>query len=219
TIQALQSSVDNLNNKITIAETRILLTEDKNRSRDALIQHLQSRLTVAVDRIEDLENQSRQNNLRILGFPEGAERGNPSASLSKVIPKLLDLDPSSPLDIERAYCSLEPHPPPDHRPRAFIVKLLRYFTRDKILKAAWEKGRTFWQDKRISFCPDLSKDLQQKRQRFSDVHHQLLGHGMFYPATLKVTYNGVTSAYTSPEEVSTFNVIYLIVPMGPHIRT
>uniref|UniRef100_H3AFU4 L1 transposable element RRM domain-containing protein n=1 Tax=Latimeria chalumnae TaxID=7897 RepID=H3AFU4_LATCH len=160
------------------------------------------------DRIDDLENRSRRNNVRILGFPEGAEEGNPIAFLSTILPELLGLDPVVPLDIERAHRSLGPRPPPDHRPRAFIVQLLRCTIREKILRAAREKDKVIWRDKKISFYPDLSKDLQQRRQRFAEARQQLqdrgIRYGMFYPATLKVTYNGVTSAYSSPEEVLNF---------------
>uniref|UniRef100_H3BAH7 L1 transposable element RRM domain-containing protein n=1 Tax=Latimeria chalumnae TaxID=7897 RepID=H3BAH7_LATCH len=207
-LQSLHSSVNNLGTKITAAEARISMIEDENRLRDTQSQHLQSQLSAAVSRIDDLENRSCRNNVRILGFPEGVEGNNPCTFLTKVLPDLLGLDSSDPLEIERAHCSLGPHPPPDKRPQAFIVKLLRYPTREKILKAAQEKGRSTLQGNNISFYPDLSRDLQQKRQCFTEAHCQLLDcgirYGMFYPASLKVTFNGVTSAYTSPEEVAAF---------------
>uniref|UniRef100_H2ZV31 L1 transposable element RRM domain-containing protein n=1 Tax=Latimeria chalumnae TaxID=7897 RepID=H2ZV31_LATCH len=208
TIQMLQYSVDNLGKKITNAESRISSIEDENHSRDLQLQHLHSRLTAAVDHIDNLENWSHRNNVRILGFLEGAEEGNPSAFLSTILPELLGLDPVAPLDIEQAHCSLGPRPPPDRRPHAFIVKLLRYTTRDKTLRATREKDSVTWRDKKISFYPDLSRDLQQRRQRFSEAHRRLqdwgIRYGMFYPATLKVTYNGIASAYSSPEDVLNF---------------
>uniref|UniRef100_H3ALB8 L1 transposable element RRM domain-containing protein n=1 Tax=Latimeria chalumnae TaxID=7897 RepID=H3ALB8_LATCH len=190
-----------------VAETRISQIED-NKSRDTQSQLLHSQLVAAVARIDDLENRSCRNNIRILGFPEGIEGNNPSSFLSKTLPDLLGFDSSEPLEIERAHCSLGPRPLPDKRPRAFIMKLLRYPAREKILRAAREKGCSVWQGNNISFYPDLSRDLQQRRQRFTEARHQLLDrgirYGMFYPATLKVTFNGVTSAYTSPEEVAAF---------------
>uniref|UniRef100_H2ZVD0 L1 transposable element RRM domain-containing protein n=1 Tax=Latimeria chalumnae TaxID=7897 RepID=H2ZVD0_LATCH len=199
-LQSLHSSVNNLGSKITAAEARISQIEDENGSRDTQAQHLQSQLSAVVSRIDDLENRSRRNNVRILGFPEGVEGNNLCTFLIKILPDLLGLDPSDPLEIERAHRSLGQHPAPDKRPRAFIVKLLRYPTWEKILKAAREKGNN------ISFYPDLSRDLQQRRQHFTEACRQLLDrgirYGIFYPATLRVTFNGVTSAYTSPEEVA-----------------
>uniref|UniRef100_H2ZVX7 L1 transposable element RRM domain-containing protein n=1 Tax=Latimeria chalumnae TaxID=7897 RepID=H2ZVX7_LATCH len=199
----LQSSVDNLGRKISATESRISTIEDDNRSTVSQLQHLQSRITAAVDCIDDLENQSRRNNVRILGFPEGAEAGNPIAFLISILPELLGLDPATDLDFERAHRSLGPHPPPDRRPRAFIVKFLRYTVREKILRAAREKGNVIWKDKKISFYPDLSRDLQQRWQKFAEVRRQLQTQGIRY-ATLKVTLNGVTSAYSSPEEALGF---------------
>uniref|UniRef100_H2ZUA9 L1 transposable element RRM domain-containing protein n=1 Tax=Latimeria chalumnae TaxID=7897 RepID=H2ZUA9_LATCH len=197
-LQSLHTSVNNLGSKIKAAEARISQIEDENSLQDSQ----------AISRIDDLENRSHRNNVRILGFPEGIEGNNPCAFLSKILPDLQGLDSAEPLEIERAHRSLGQHPPPDKRPRAFIVKLLRYPTREKILKAAREKGRSTWQGNNISFYPDLSRDLQQRRQRFTEVRHQLLDrgirYGMFYPATLRVTFNGVASAYTSPEEVAAF---------------
>uniref|UniRef100_H3B537 L1 transposable element RRM domain-containing protein n=1 Tax=Latimeria chalumnae TaxID=7897 RepID=H3B537_LATCH len=198
----LQASQDNLGLRIT--ET----IEDDNASDNQQIQQLEHCLTTATERIDDLENRSRRNNVRIVGFPEGVEEGNPVAFLQKVLPGLLDLEEGADLEMEHAHRALGPRPAQGQRPRAFIIKLLRYPTRKRLLGAARHKGQVMWQDYQISLYPDLSWDLQMKRQQFGEMRKLLqerkLKYGMFYPAILKITVNGETTAFTSPEKAKKF---------------
>lgn len=56
------------------------------------------------DKIEDLENQSRRNNLRFVGIPESLIGPALITFLSADLPKALGLDsPPDPQSIERAY--------------------------------------------------------------------------------------------------------------------
>nr|XP_014348966.1 PREDICTED: poly [ADP-ribose] polymerase 14 [Latimeria chalumnae] len=55
-IQNLQASADNLGLRITTAENRISSIEDEDRTRDNLVQQLQSSLSAEIARVDDLEN-------------------------------------------------------------------------------------------------------------------------------------------------------------------
>uniref|UniRef100_H3AV63 L1 transposable element RRM domain-containing protein n=1 Tax=Latimeria chalumnae TaxID=7897 RepID=H3AV63_LATCH len=157
--------------------------------------------------IDNLENRSRRNNKEILGFPEGVENGNLTNFLSKVLPELLGLDPDCQLEIKRAHRSLGPCLIADQHPRAFIIKFLRYPMRDQLLRATHNKGPLTWNSSKISLYPDLSRDLQQKRQCFTEVRKQLQTRGFtgcFYPAILKITYNGETTTYNNLEDAMQF---------------
>uniref|UniRef100_H3BCX5 L1 transposable element RRM domain-containing protein n=1 Tax=Latimeria chalumnae TaxID=7897 RepID=H3BCX5_LATCH len=203
-IQNLQTSRDNLGIRITETENRISRIEDDRTTDNQRIQQLEQQLTIAADHIDDLENRSRCNNVRIMGFPEGVEEGNPMAFLQRVLPGSLDLEAGADLEMERAHRALGPHPAQGQCPRAFIVKLLQYPTHERLLGAARRKGQVMWQENQISLYPDLSRDLQMKRQWSGDIRKLLqekqLKYGMFYPAILKITVNGETTAFTSPEE-------------------
>uniref|UniRef100_H2ZTJ7 L1 transposable element RRM domain-containing protein n=1 Tax=Latimeria chalumnae TaxID=7897 RepID=H2ZTJ7_LATCH len=207
-IQGLQDSQDKLGACIMEAENRISKIEDRELGTEQNCKYLKQHLTTALERIEDLENRSRRNNLRIMGFPEGVEDGNPVKFLQEVLPELLDLEEGQILEIERAHRTLAPRPTPEQRPRAFIVKFLRYPIRELLLRLARNKSQIKWKDHRISLFPDWSRDLQLKRQRFWEVRRLLreknIKYGLFYPAILKVTYNGETLSFMDPGEVKKF---------------
>uniref|UniRef100_H3AP03 L1 transposable element RRM domain-containing protein n=1 Tax=Latimeria chalumnae TaxID=7897 RepID=H3AP03_LATCH len=190
-IQTLQNSQDHMESRITETEQRISKIEDDRGTESQRIQQLEQRITAAAECIDDLENRSRCNNVRIIRLPEGVEEGNPIAFLQKTLPGLLGLESGMYLEMERAHRVLGPHPAQGQHPRAFIIKLLRYLTRDHLLRATRLKDQVMWQEHRISFYPDLSRDLQMNRQKI--LQNRKIKYGMFYPAILKITINGETT--------------------------
>uniref|UniRef100_H2ZTN0 L1 transposable element RRM domain-containing protein n=1 Tax=Latimeria chalumnae TaxID=7897 RepID=H2ZTN0_LATCH len=207
-IQNLKASQDRLGTRMLEAEWRISKIEDDAEEETQTIKQLEQRLITAAERIEDLENRSRRNNIRIVGFPEGVEGGNPTKFLQSVLTELLDLSKDMPLEIEQAHRALGPHPTPGQCPRAFVIKLLRFPTRELLLRVAKNKGQLKWEQHRISLFPDWSRELQAKRQRFWEVRKMLcekgVKYGLFYPAVLKVTHRGETQSFTDPGEVKKF---------------
>uniref|UniRef100_H2ZUV6 L1 transposable element RRM domain-containing protein n=1 Tax=Latimeria chalumnae TaxID=7897 RepID=H2ZUV6_LATCH len=207
-IQNLQASQDFLGTRIVEAERWISKIKDSAEEETQRLLQMEQKLTTAVQRIEDLENRSRRNNVKIVGFPEGVEGGNPIKFLQSVLPELLDLKHDLPLQIERARHTLGPRPTPGQRPRAFVIKLLCFPTRELLLKAARDKGQLKWKQHRVYLFPDWSRDLQAKRQRFWEVRKLLrekgVRYGLFYPAILKITYWGETQSFTDPDEVKKF---------------
>uniref|UniRef100_H3A1B4 L1 transposable element RRM domain-containing protein n=1 Tax=Latimeria chalumnae TaxID=7897 RepID=H3A1B4_LATCH len=186
-INNLQQSQDCLGARVTEVECRVSRIKDAEQEELQRRQQMEQRLTVAV---------------------EGVEGGNPMQFLQSVLPDLLGLDKERHLEIERAHRALGPRPAPDQRPKAFIIKLLRFPTRELLLRTARLKGQLVWRESRISLCPDWSRDLQIKRQRFTEARRMLQDHnikfGLFYPAILKITVNGETRSFTEPEEVKKF---------------
>uniref|UniRef100_H2ZUV7 L1 transposable element RRM domain-containing protein n=1 Tax=Latimeria chalumnae TaxID=7897 RepID=H2ZUV7_LATCH len=171
------------------------------------MRDLGKKLETALMKVDNLENRSRRNNIRIVGFPENVE-GNPITFLTKKIPELLGLESGLDLEIECAHHTLAPRPAPGQRPRAFIIRFLKFQTKELILRAARSKGTIRWKGNGIHFFPDLSRDLQSRRQWFAGVHRWLrekgIQYGMFYPAVLKITFNGATTAFSTPEEAEAF---------------
>uniref|UniRef100_H3AMY2 L1 transposable element RRM domain-containing protein n=1 Tax=Latimeria chalumnae TaxID=7897 RepID=H3AMY2_LATCH len=188
-IQMLQNSQDRMGNRITETEQHISKIEDDREAENQQVQQLEQRIAAVAERIR-------------------VEEGNLIAFLQKALPGLLGLESGADLEMERAHQALGPHPAQGQRPGAFIVKLSRYPTRERLLWAARLKGQVMWQEQRISLYPDLSRDLQMKRQRFWDVRKILqerkIKYGVFYPAILKITINRETTAFTTPEDARRF---------------
>uniref|UniRef100_H3A7F6 L1 transposable element RRM domain-containing protein n=1 Tax=Latimeria chalumnae TaxID=7897 RepID=H3A7F6_LATCH len=202
TVQTLQNCTNELTKQTTVLEQRMPDMEDQCKSWDEEVSLLQQNLTTALNKIDDLENRSQRNNLRILGFPEGEEKGNPMAFLRKTIPELLNLPEDIRIDIERAHGPLAPKPAPNRRPRPFIIKFLHFPIKKQIFCIARAMGNLQWQGNKISCFPNLSRELQNKQQKFTPTRNAL--YGLLYPSTLKISLSDQTHTFTDPNAALEF---------------
>ncbi len=159
------------------------------------------------DKIADMEDRSRRDNLRVHRVPENAETLHVLAFLSNAIPQWFP-NPGS-VEIMRAHSVGAPKEDTNGLPvpRTIIFKLLRFTDRDKILKmargAAVElEGRT------IRFTPDYSLHTFKRRLAFSEAMDALqkLDFRTFhlYPAKLKATRGEVNHIFNTPRKVKDF---------------
>lgn len=108
-------------------ERRVSETEDAQRDHQADIQALKLKVKNLETRAEDVENQNRYNNLRVLSLPEGAEGYDPLEFMEGLLPSLLPRAKFFPhFSIERVHvCRLpEALKGPHHAPRS----CLSYYT-------------------------------------------------------------------------------------------
>ncbi|XP_059817744.1 uncharacterized protein LOC132390547 [Hypanus sabinus] len=79
-----------------------------------------------LEKIDALENSSRQNNIKIVGLKEGTEGEIPIKFFQEWIPKILETkEGSQVIEIERAHRALRPKPQQDQNPRSILIKCLR----------------------------------------------------------------------------------------------
>uniref|UniRef100_H3ART6 L1 transposable element RRM domain-containing protein n=1 Tax=Latimeria chalumnae TaxID=7897 RepID=H3ART6_LATCH len=194
--------------RLATIDTHLTETDNCLAAAESQISKLSREVANLRTHLNDQENHARRNNLRILGFPEGIEQGNPSRFLEEALLSLLGFPEGTKLKIERAHRSLGPKPAAGQRPHPFIVKFLWFPMKEKILRTAREKGVLDWEGQRILIFPDLSRDLQERRRQFLKVKQMLwdkkIKYGLYYPAILKITCNGVTTSYTSAEAAEKF---------------
>lgn len=182
------------------------------------LTEVDSRLTASVDKltvlcvtlenkVADLEDRSRRDNVRIHGVPENPETANPLAYLSDTIPKWFPELGS--VEIMRAH-RVGPTREDANRkpvPRTLLLKLLRFTDRDKILGAA-RKTAIEVDGSVIRFTPDYSTQTFNRRLAFSNAMGALqkLGFRTFllYPARLKVMRGGTSHVFNTPQEAKDF---------------
>ncbi|KAE8283713.1 hypothetical protein D5F01_LYC19117 [Larimichthys crocea] len=115
------------------------------------------------ERLDDMEDRSRQNNLCFVGFPEGCGSSNPIMFLEKVLPEMLEI------------------PTP---------KFMRLGDRDTVLHASQRKGELRWNGKRVMIFPDFSRGTVAKQDAFREckkvLHQRGVKFALQYPATLCV---------------------------------
>lgn len=167
------------------------------------------------DKIDQLENQSRRNNVRIVNLREGEEGTDPVRFFADWIPSVLGQQSfTEPLVIERAHRSPTFRTPGDKRPRPVLIRLLKCQDRDKILRIAAKISReknspiTFNGDA-VMFFPDLSATLVKRRKEYNQIkkelHAKKLQFSLLHPATLRVVLpNGEKKFFKSPEAAASF---------------
>uniref|UniRef100_H3ABH4 L1 transposable element RRM domain-containing protein n=1 Tax=Latimeria chalumnae TaxID=7897 RepID=H3ABH4_LATCH len=158
------------------------------------------------DRVQDLENRSRRNNIRVIGVPEGVEGNGLSGPtlLLSILWECLPLGEMDSIEVERAHRTLGPRPPPDQHPRPIITRLLRFQDRERILRLAREAGELYWWGGKIMIFPDMSRELAAQRKLFTPARHRCMElwirYALQYPAVLRVTVNGRQQKFEDPEE-------------------
>ena len=77
------------------------------------------------DKLEDMENRNRRNNLRVVGVPEGKESGDMAVFVQKLLTSVLGWeDDAQPPEIDPAHRAPIPRPNPGERPRTILVCFL-----------------------------------------------------------------------------------------------
>ena len=156
------------------------------------------------DKLEDMENRSRRNNVRFVGFPEGKEGGNVVRFLEELLPNLLNIEGKR--EIERAHRIAGQRPAPGDRPRP--ARFLRSSDRDAVLRAARNKGKLTWGSTTIMLFPDYSRATQMKRDKFKEckkkLHERGVSFRMLFPAKLRIETGEGERAFDCPRRAMAF---------------
>lgn len=205
-------------NHISSIRTDISTCMEQIKASDSRVEEVDSRFSTSMDKltafctklenkIADLEDRSRRDNIRIHGVPENRETVNLLSFLSGSIPKWFPQLGS--VEIMRAHRVGPERENANNKPlpRTVLLKLLRFTDRDKILAAA-RKTTIEVDGSAIRFSPDYSKQTFARRLAFSGVMDTLQKFGLrtflLYPATLKVMHGGATHLFKSPQEAKQF---------------
>lgn len=199
-LDSLKSDVVNLGNRIGETENRVSQLEDDNVTLTDVTTELKNKVAQLEARIQYQENYSRRNNLRIKGVPEHSEK---ERSVSECVMEMLRcLFPNSEdinqIVIERAHrvptVLKEDRRDTPFGPRHILVRFLRFADREKIRLKARDLGTFRWNGSKVDFFPDFTKDVQDKRNKFTEVRRLCrvkgLKYTMQYPAVFWVTIGG-----------------------------
>lgn len=215
-ITKLQTKVYNNEQKIEEMETTLTTLDTTISELQGAVALLQAEKTCLQACVDDQENRSRRQNIRVVGLPEKLEKDNPTIFMESVLLEVFGEDnfPRRP-EVDRAHCTLRPPPPPNAPPRAMIGRLHHCKTRELVLKQSYERlGQLTYRGNKVSFFPDLSTDLLRRRAAFNPVKKQLHQAGvkfsLAHPATLCFSFNESRHEFKSPEDVSAFITCYML---------
>lgn len=141
-----------------------------------------------------------------MGVPEGPDTST-TAAVATLLKEAFGLAKEPLLD--RSHRTLQPKPKPGDRPRAIVCRFHYYSDCVDILRRARELRQVKVRDLTISVFPDHTVKIARARAAFNEVRRQLRGiagaqYGLFYPARLRVTFNGVVKDFVSAEEASIY---------------
>ncbi|KAJ1187659.1 hypothetical protein NDU88_004433 [Pleurodeles waltl] len=196
-IAGFHSWVMGLEHRVETLETHMSTAQD----RDQDLSYLRSKVT-------DLEDRSRRDNIRLLGIPENEEGTDVHTFLNSAIPKLTSLAFEPPLEFQRAHRVGPKRQDGALRPRPIIACLLHHSQTHQILQVARTHG-PFRMDKlEVRITADYSKDTTERRKAFLSLRPRLrqleVKYGLFDPARMWITKNGVSRDFYNPEELRLF---------------
>lgn len=193
--------------KIADLETRMVACESSITEVDTAVSQRQNAEIILRDKLEDLENRERRNNLRFIGIPEEFTGDSLLQVLVKDIPSALQMDLTpDPLMIERAHRIGPPRRERDSRPRPVIARFLNWTIKERFLRAYRNSASLQVNDHKILIFQDFSALVTARRKAFVPVcrslHNRNIRFQLLYPAKLRVTMNGKTTFYEDPTEAS-----------------
>uniref|UniRef100_A0AAR2JAN4 L1 transposable element RRM domain-containing protein n=1 Tax=Pygocentrus nattereri TaxID=42514 RepID=A0AAR2JAN4_PYGNA len=192
--EELKNAVNAMQARLTEAEGRISDLEDSTQQLVNGRELHSKRIDALWSRVEDLENRSRRNNVRLLGLKEGIEGDNLNVCIEKILSEGLHMHIDNEFEIERAHRSPGFRPDENQPPRLIMIRFLRSTARDKVLKAARENGGAVWNGCNISLFPDMSKELAERRKTFTTAKQLLRDKNvrfrLAFPATLHFAWKG-----------------------------
>ncbi len=164
--------------------------EDRNAVTD-----LRNQLERLTEKMTDMEDKSRRNNIRLVGLPEGMEGSDVAGflriNLSKWIPSLKDRN----IEIDLAHRVYDGRKNSD-RPRTLIFRVLRWHDRLEILKGARQAYpvKCMQDNVTLLFFPGFSPVTAAKRKSLVPVLRSMTALGLqpflAYPGVIKLRHGG-----------------------------
>ncbi len=213
-IQATNNSVKELRVELEVLATAVKQTRDRVDSVQAAaredrrtVTDLRNQLEQLTEKMTNMEDRSRRNNVRLVGLPEGAEGSNAAGflrvNLSKWIPSLKGRD----IEIDRAHRVYDGRKNSD-RLRTLIFRALRWHDRSEILKGARQAYLVKCAQDNVTLLFYFSPATTTRRKSFNPVLKKMTSLGLqpflTYPAVIKLRHKGEQRMFDSPQKAEDF---------------
>lgn len=195
--QEVKADVSSLAERVTSGEASFTALEQRvaglERARD---QHRDTAVALQLH-LEDVEDRSRRNNLRLRGLPETVDAETLEGKLQELFREVLG-EPLEEIEIDRAHRAMGPRMAEQDRPRDVICRLLRYAQKERIVRGAWEHEEVTVEGARITILPDISRATLRRRAMLRPVLDlaKQLGFTYRWGYPLSVTFRKEGTAYT-----------------------
>ena len=213
-LDQILKSVNSVVEKVKVVEQRMEDGEQRISSLEDTVSELQAhlertttQLQDAITRLENQENFSRRNNLKIVNLPEGIETNDPRDFIETWLPKILNLTVKNDrIKVDRIHRTPAQRRTGKDATRARLVyvRLHNFTDKQKIMQKARSMGEITVDGTRIHIFEDFSPAVEKRRREFSEVKKSLRALGVEYrllfPATLRVSHGNKTQFFKTVAE-------------------
>ncbi|CAH7172607.1 LOC299282 [Phodopus roborovskii] len=192
-------------------EKRISGAEDKLEEIDSSTKENHKSNKSLTHNIQEMWDTMKRPNLRIIGIEEGEEAQLKGAEniFNKIIEENFpNLKKDMPMKVQEAYRTPNRLDQRKKTPRHIIIKTPSIQNKEKILRAAKEKGQVTYKGRPIKITPDFSMETLKARRSWIDVLKVLREHGcqprLLYPAKLSVNIDGENKIFNDKTRFSQY---------------
>ncbi|CAH2299950.1 Hypothetical predicted protein [Pelobates cultripes] len=178
-LTGLRADVEALTTCTDQTEVRLTTLATASTAQSQEISYLHGRLTAMEDSLEDLNNRSRRNNIRIRGLPESIPPESLMVTLKGIFAKMAPEIPSPLLEIDSAHRALRPRTLNIFTPRDVIIRLHYFQTKEKIMQIARIHPPQY-AGAHITLFQDLAPTTLKKRQDLKPLTLALQERGIKY---------------------------------------
>ncbi|KAJ1175040.1 hypothetical protein NDU88_000331 [Pleurodeles waltl] len=164
---SMAAETKSIRTEIASFQTRVLGPEQQVSTVEAHASSFQDRdqeLLFLRSKLTDLEDRSRRDNVRFMGFPENIEGEDLHRFLRDTLLRLTNTVPEPPLEFQRAH-RLGPRRTGTHaRPRPIIACLLHHTQARQLIQKARTQGPCQLDRLTIRMSADFSKETSNRRR-------------------------------------------------------
>lgn len=184
---SIKEEISTLRSDIRQISSRMTQVEDSTEQLSAHASFLAKRMreqkmeTYALKlHLDDLENRSRRNNLRIKGLTESVTDAEIIPVLTKIFCELLDKDDTFDLGFQRAHRVYRPKNSNVETPRDVLCCLLDFSIKEEIFKKARSAKKIEYDDKEVLIFQDISRYTLELRRNLQPLTSALRSKGLKY---------------------------------------
>ncbi|KAJ1177667.1 hypothetical protein NDU88_002919 [Pleurodeles waltl] len=193
-IAGFQSCVTGLEHRMATMEDHVHTVLDKDQE-----------LLFVGCKLKDLEDRSQRDNICLFGFPGHAEGTDTPSFLRSVLPKLIETVFEPPLEFQRAHRLGPKRKDGTSKPRPIIACLFRHEQVRQLLSVARVHGPFKTDSYEIRITADFSRETNERWKGFLALRPRIrqleVKYGLFEPARLWTTKNGVSKNFYDPEDL------------------
>lgn len=207
----MKNKVESLERRIEQAEDRISDIEDSHDLIEKEHRSIQN-LSKKQDRsLQELQDAIRRPNIRLIGIEENQEKEvNGVRNLFKKIieENFPNIQKDGPIQIQEAFRT--PNRVDQNRTshRHIVIHTGSVETKERILKAAREKGTVTYKGKTVRITPDFSPETMKARKAWTEICQALKKHNyqprIQYPAKLSFIAEGKIRTFHSKEKLKQY---------------